>query len=232
MSGHSSPPTRRRVRVGRFGALSGWPRLRRAAGDGCLHHWRLGFRQSGFHHGARVARAPVIRTCWPRSLPHHAAVPRGFRRKVGWATQKSPSSKLLPAARGIDDQVKRRTRPAQVFWWRVRLRPKLCENRLHKSERTLYGRGHRSIWRDPVTSPSSSAAGVGWIPVAILFIARPAPVRKYQGTSRDCLLRVMVPGSVGGYASTARLKYPGGFFGAVAGFSATQYQRGISAAVY
>ena len=37
----------------------------------------------------------------------------GFRRKVGWATQKSASSELLPAARGIDDWVKRRTRPTQ-----------------------------------------------------------------------------------------------------------------------
>jgi len=47
------------------------------------HHWRLGFRQSGFH------------------------------LNVGRVTQKPHSSKLLPAARGIDDRVKRRTRPAQ-----------------------------------------------------------------------------------------------------------------------
>jgi hypothetical protein len=36
-----------------------------------------------------------------------------LRRKVGWATQKPHSSELLPAARGIDDRVTRRTQPAQ-----------------------------------------------------------------------------------------------------------------------
>ena len=101
-------------RVGRFGALSGWPRFRCAAGDVCLHRWRLGFRQSGFHRITRVSRVPTIRIFWPLSLSHHAAVPLGFHLKVGWVTQKPHSSKLLPAARGIDDQVKRRTRPAQL----------------------------------------------------------------------------------------------------------------------
>src|SRR4051794_36120817 len=84
-------------------------------GDVSLHHWRLGFRQSGLHHIARVSRAPALRTFRPLSLPHHALVPLGFRRKVGWATQKPHSSELLPAARGIDDRVKRRTRPAQSW---------------------------------------------------------------------------------------------------------------------
>jgi hypothetical protein len=77
------------------------------------HRWGLGFRQSGFHRVTRVSRAPAIRIFWPLSLSHHAAVPLGFHLKVGWVTQKPHSSKLLPAARGIDDRVKRRTRPAQ-----------------------------------------------------------------------------------------------------------------------
>jgi hypothetical protein len=37
-----------------------------------------------------------------------------LRLKVGWVTQKSHSSNLLPAARGINDRVKRRTRPAPL----------------------------------------------------------------------------------------------------------------------
>ena len=77
------------------------------------HHWGLGFRQSGFHRVTRVSRVPAIRIFWPRSLSHHAAVPLGLHLKVGWVTQQPQSSTLLPAARGIDDRVKRRTRPAQ-----------------------------------------------------------------------------------------------------------------------
>ncbi len=76
-----------------------------------MHHWRLGFKQSGLHHIARASRAPAVRIFRPLSLPHHALVPFGFRRQVGWATQKSLSSELLPVVRGIDDWVKRRTRP-------------------------------------------------------------------------------------------------------------------------
>jgi hypothetical protein len=107
--GHSAPPARRRVHapatLARYpgGRASDALRGRCAciAGD-----W--GSSNAAFTL-ARVSRAPAVRTFRPLSLLHHAAVPLGFRFKVGWATQKPSSSELLPAARGIDDRVRRRT---------------------------------------------------------------------------------------------------------------------------
>jgi len=74
-----------------------------------LHPWRLGFRQFGLHRIARALRDAALRVFRPLPLSHHAVVPLGFRVKVGWVTQKPSSSELLPAARGIDNRVTRRT---------------------------------------------------------------------------------------------------------------------------
>ena len=107
--GHSPPPTPRRVRApDHLAPYRGGPALDAVAGDVALHRWRLRFRESALHRIARVSRAPALRIFGLLPLSHHAVVPFGFRRQVRWATQKPQSSELLPAARGIDDRVKRR----------------------------------------------------------------------------------------------------------------------------
>ena len=176
-------------RVGRFGALSGWPRLRCAAGDVCLHRWRLGFKQSGLHRSARVLRVPAVHTFRPLSLPHHALVPFGFRRKVGWATQKPTSSKLLPAARGIDDWVKRRTwsrRPARYQPWPVDPSPS-APPRTVRAAFTAHG--------SPVGGQSRRSA-LGITPTSLPFCRPPGALRPVAGfpdrpggSSRPRLLR-------------------------------------------
>jgi len=67
-----------------------------------LHHWRLRFRQCSFHRIARVLRDAAVNVFRPLPLSQHASFPLGLRRKVGWVTQKSYSSELLPSARGIE----------------------------------------------------------------------------------------------------------------------------------
>ena len=107
---HCPPSTRRRVRVpATLTRYPGGPAPDAVVGDVCLHHRRLRFRESALHRIARVLRDAALRAFRPLPLSHHAAVPFGFRRQVGWVTQKPQSSELLPAARGIDNRVKRRT---------------------------------------------------------------------------------------------------------------------------
>jgi hypothetical protein len=112
--GHSPPPTLRRVRASAvLTPYQRGPASGAVAGDVSLHRWRLRFRQCGFRPIARVSRVPVLSAFRPLPLPHHALVPLGFRRKVGWVAQKSRSSELLPSPRGISNRVTRRTRPGQ-----------------------------------------------------------------------------------------------------------------------
>src|SRR5262249_30525193 len=73
-----------------------------------FHHWRLGFRQSSFHHIARVLQGATLHAFrWPLLL-RHALVPSGFRLQVNRMTQKSPFELLLTAS-GIQHRVPRRT---------------------------------------------------------------------------------------------------------------------------
>jgi len=107
---HGPPSTRRRVRVPATVTRSpGGPAPDAVAGDVCFHHWRLRFRECALLLLARVLRDAALRVFRPLPRSHHAVVPVGFRRQVGWVTQKPQSSELLPAARGIDNRVKRRT---------------------------------------------------------------------------------------------------------------------------
>ena len=53
-----------------------------------LHRWELEFKQSSFRHIARVLRIPAVHAFRQLPLYQHAIVPLGFRRKVGWLTQK------------------------------------------------------------------------------------------------------------------------------------------------
>jgi hypothetical protein len=53
-----------------------------------LHHWELEFKQSSFRHIARVLRHAAVHAFRQPPLYQHAIVPLGFRRKVGWLTQK------------------------------------------------------------------------------------------------------------------------------------------------
>ena len=73
-----------------------------------FHHWRLGFRQSSFHHIARVLQGTILHAFrWPLLL-RHALVPSGFRLQVNRMTQKPPFELLLTAS-GIQHRVPRRT---------------------------------------------------------------------------------------------------------------------------
>jgi hypothetical protein len=106
----SPPPTRRRVRASAtLTRYPGGPAPGAVAGDVDVHRWGLSFKQSGLHHIARVLPDSTISVFWRSLLSHHAVVPVGFCRKVGWVTQKPCSSELLPSARGIRYWVKRRT---------------------------------------------------------------------------------------------------------------------------
>jgi hypothetical protein len=73
-----------------------------------FHHWRLGFRQSSFHHIARVLPGATLHAFrWPLLL-RHALVPSSFRLQVNRMTQKPPFELLLTAS-GIQHRVPRRT---------------------------------------------------------------------------------------------------------------------------
>src|SRR5262249_17372777 len=73
-----------------------------------FHHWRLGFRQSSFHHIARVLQGTTLHAFrWPLLL-RHALVPSGFRLQVNRMTQKLPFELLLTTS-GIQHRVPRRT---------------------------------------------------------------------------------------------------------------------------
>src|SRR5262245_10133770 len=73
-----------------------------------FHHWRLGFRQSSFHHIARVLQGTTLHAFrWPLLL-RHALVPSSFRLQVNRMTQKLPFELLLTAS-GIQHRVPRRT---------------------------------------------------------------------------------------------------------------------------
>jgi len=110
--GHSPPPTLRRVRAPDYlTPYPGGPATDAVAGDVALHHWRLSFRQCGLHHIARVLRDAGISVFCLLPLSQHAPFPLGFRRRVGWVTQKPSSSELLLSLRGINDWMKRRTNP-------------------------------------------------------------------------------------------------------------------------
>jgi hypothetical protein len=87
--------TRRRLRVS----------FRRA---GICTFWRLGFRQSSFHHIARVSRRTVPDTWTWSPVSWHALVPLTFQRRVSHQTQGPPSnpSRLKP---GIQRSASRRT---------------------------------------------------------------------------------------------------------------------------
>lgn len=87
-------------RRGRFGALSGWPRPRRAAWDVCFYRWRLGFRQSGLHRSARARRVPAVRIFRPLPLPHHAAVPLAFAARSGGRPRSHVPQNVSPVHRG------------------------------------------------------------------------------------------------------------------------------------
>jgi hypothetical protein len=79
ISGQDQCRTRRRRRVS----------FRRA---GICTFWRLGFRQSSFHHIARVSRHTVPDT-WTRSpVSWHALVPLTFQRRVSHQTHRPPSN--------------------------------------------------------------------------------------------------------------------------------------------
>src|SRR5215475_11919212 len=88
-----------------------------------FHHWRLEFRQSSFHHIARVLQGATLHAFrWPLLL-RHALVPSGFRLQVNRMTQKPPFELLLTAS-GIQHRVPRRTlspHPAQYFQISLRL---------------------------------------------------------------------------------------------------------------
>jgi hypothetical protein len=74
-----------------------------------FHHWRLGFRQSSFHHIARVLQGTILHAFrWPLLL-RQALVPSGFRLQVSRMTPKHPFELLLTTS-GIQHRVPRRTR--------------------------------------------------------------------------------------------------------------------------
>jgi hypothetical protein len=83
-----------------------------------FHHWRLGFRQSSFHHIARGLQGATLHAFrWPL-LFRHALVPSSFRLQVNRMTQKLPFELLLTAS-GIQHRVPRRTlspHPALPLW--------------------------------------------------------------------------------------------------------------------
>jgi hypothetical protein len=73
-----------------------------------FHPWRLRFRQSSFHHIARVLQGAILHAFrWPLLL-RHALVPSSFRLQVNRMTQKLPFELLLTAS-GIQHRVPRRT---------------------------------------------------------------------------------------------------------------------------
>jgi hypothetical protein len=110
--------------------------------------WRLGFRQSSFHHIARVSRRTVPDT-WTRSpVSWHALVPLTFQRRVSHQTQGPPSnpSRLEP---GIQRSASRRTTLMPLC---VRVPVDTCSCR---NDRCL-------VWRRPYCARSNTRTrGIG-----------------------------------------------------------------------